>query len=276
VVAAHYDHIGEFDGDIHPGANDNAAAVAVMLDVVERWRHHDSALDRSLLFCAFDAEEPPYFLTEQMGSIHFVDHPTIPLDQIDVMICMDLVGVPLGPEGLPDEVRQSIFVLGGESAEGLGTVTQNPAMRTWGINPRRLDSYVVPPMSDYYAFQQVGIPHIFLSGGRNRDYHQPSDTADKVNYRRLEALSTYVADLVGDLSLAHGDLAPVSGGVGDRVTVETLMEMAQLLSTSIPEAGQAMPLLDELSKKIENGEALDSNDRSVVQVLVGLLEQAMI
>ncbi|MEA3511736.1 MAG: M28 family peptidase, partial [Actinomycetota bacterium] len=85
LLAAHYDHLGEFGGEIYPGANDNAAAVAVMLDVAERWSHHESDLDRSVLFCSFDAEEPPYFLGEQMGSIHFVEHPTIPLDKIDVM-----------------------------------------------------------------------------------------------------------------------------------------------------------------------------------------------
>jgi hypothetical protein len=276
LLAAHYDHLGEFGGEMYPGANDNGAAVAVMLDVAQRWRSHESDLDRSLLFCAFDAEEPPYFLTEQMGSVHFVEHPTIPLDQIDVMVCMDLVGTPLGPEGLPDEVRQSIFVLGGESAEGLGTIAQKPAMRsTWGITPRRLDSYAVPPLSDYYAFQQAGIPHLFLSGGRNEHYHQPSDTAEKVDYRRLEALSTYVTDLVGDLSLTHGTLAPIPGGADDRATVETLVSMAQLLSDAIPEAGQALTLLDEMRKKIEGGEALDSSDRGTIQGLIGLLEHAL-
>jgi hypothetical protein len=275
LLAAHYDHLGEIGGEIYPGANDNAAAVAVMLDVVERWRHHESELDRSVVFCAFDAEEPPYFLTDRMGSIHFVGNPTISLDKIDVMICMDLVGASLGPKGLPDEVRQSIFVLGGETASGLGIIAQNPSQLARGIEPRRLDSYVVPPLSDYYAFQKAGIPHLFLSGGRNVHYHQPSDTADKVDYDRLEAISTYVTDLVGALSLSRGNLDPMPGSADDRATVGTLVAMAELLSTAVPQAIQALGILDEMQERVERGEALDSGDRATNQGLIGLLEQAL-
>ncbi|MCL1593556.1 MAG: M28 family peptidase, partial [Actinomycetia bacterium] len=99
LLAAHYDACGSNN----PGADDNAAAVAIVLDVVERLRTRN--LDRTVLIALFDAEEPPYFLSSSMGSQWFVDHPTVPLDTIETMICLDLVGHALGPDGLPDEVR---------------------------------------------------------------------------------------------------------------------------------------------------------------------------
>ena len=145
LLAAHYDACGPDN----PGADDNAAAVAVVLDVAERL--HSTELDRSVIIALFDAEEPPYFMTPDMGSQWLVDHPTVPLDRIDMMICLDLVGHDLGPESLPPEVRESIFVLGAEKSAGTGPLMDELPEQP-GIRPRRIDNYIIPSMSDYDAF----------------------------------------------------------------------------------------------------------------------------
>lgn len=77
LIGAHYDACL----DDNPGADDNAAAVAITLEVAARLREQD--LDRSVIIALFDAEEPPYFLGPTMGSQWFVDHPTIPLQDLD-------------------------------------------------------------------------------------------------------------------------------------------------------------------------------------------------
>ena len=67
LVAAHYDHLGRAGGHTYRGADDNAAAVAILVDVansIARTRPQG----RGILFAAFDAEEPPYFLSDSMGS----------------------------------------------------------------------------------------------------------------------------------------------------------------------------------------------------------------
>ena len=69
LLAAHYDACGSGN----PGADDNAAAVAIVLDVASRLSR--LSLDRDVMIAFFDAEEPPYFLTRSMGSQRFVDHP---------------------------------------------------------------------------------------------------------------------------------------------------------------------------------------------------------
>ncbi len=133
MIAAHYDHLGEYFGEIHPGADDNAQGVAVLLDVAERLTERDD-LGRTVLITSFDAEEPPYFYTEEMGSVHWVDRPTIDLHRLDAMICLDLVGHALGPVDMPDEVRRSMFVMGAERA-GLGHVSTTWPIRTIGSSP---------------------------------------------------------------------------------------------------------------------------------------------
>ena len=119
LVAAHYDHLGGSGRHTYHGADDNAAAVAIMIETARALRQNPPK-GRGVLFAAFDGEEPPYFLSEAMGSEHYARHPTVPLSNIDLMVCMDLVGHAVGPDGAPDEVRQSVFALGAERSEGTG------------------------------------------------------------------------------------------------------------------------------------------------------------
>src|SRR5687767_8342434 len=90
LVAAHYDHVGADGGAIYRGADDNAAAVAILVEAARALKASPPS-GRGVLFAAFDAEEPPNFLSSTMGSQHFVEHPVVPLASIDLMVCMDLV-----------------------------------------------------------------------------------------------------------------------------------------------------------------------------------------
>ncbi len=155
IVAAHYDHLGRHGRQTFHGADDNAAAVAILVEVASALVHRRQA-GRTVLFAAFDGEEPPHFLSEAMGSEHFVRHPTVELDHVDLMICMDLVGHAVGPEGMPDAVRQSLFALGAERSEGTAALVD--AIVEPGVFVRRVDAEVIPPLSDYWPFWRRGVP----------------------------------------------------------------------------------------------------------------------
>src|SRR5262245_4348895 len=86
LVAAHYDHLGQAGGHTYHGADDNAAAVAILIELARALRDNPPE-GRSVLFAAFDGEEPPHFLSEGMGSEYLARNPTIPLDTLDLMIC---------------------------------------------------------------------------------------------------------------------------------------------------------------------------------------------
>lgn len=88
VVGAHYDHLGPEDARLYAGADDNAAAVAILVEVARALAAQRPS-GRGVLFAAFDAEEPPCFLSPTMGSEYFARHPTVPLERVDAMICID-------------------------------------------------------------------------------------------------------------------------------------------------------------------------------------------
>ncbi|MGH9204453.1 MAG: M28 family peptidase, partial [Vicinamibacterales bacterium] len=55
IVTAHYDHVGVRDGALHPGADDNASGVAVLLELARHCRR--SPWTHDAIFVALDAEE---------------------------------------------------------------------------------------------------------------------------------------------------------------------------------------------------------------------------
>ncbi|HEY8429452.1 MAG TPA: M28 family peptidase, partial [Sandaracinaceae bacterium] len=69
LVAAHYDHLGVQGGRVYAGADDNAAAVAILVEAARALAARRPR-GRGVIVAAFDAEEPPYFMTEAMGSEH--------------------------------------------------------------------------------------------------------------------------------------------------------------------------------------------------------------
>jgi hypothetical protein len=44
------------------------------------------------------------------GSQWWVDHLTVPLAEVELMVCLDLVGHRLGPDGLPPYLADTVFV----------------------------------------------------------------------------------------------------------------------------------------------------------------------
>ncbi|MFP3882945.1 MAG: M28 family metallopeptidase [Actinomycetota bacterium] len=268
VVGAHYDASG---WEI-PGANDNAAGVSIVLEVARRLR--DADLDLSILVAFFDAEEPPHFLTPYMGSQWFVDHPTISLDQVDTMVCLDLVGHVLGPASLPDAIRDSVFVLGAE--KGSGTPEPFDSLPTVdGIIPRRVDNYIVPAMSDYYAFMNESIPFLFYTCGRNVDYHMPTDTPDKLDYSKMAALVDHLTLLLGKLGRRPDRPSYVHGGVDDESTVRTMSELTEALRPYASEADHVASLVEGWRETLLRDGSLSQQDRQAVAYVVFQVEEAL-
>lgn len=105
LIGAHYDSVIEA-----PCADDNAAAVAVMLAVAARVTAQP--LQRDVLVAAFDAEEPMYFLGPDMGSNRFVAEAL--QGPVHLAVILDLVGHPVTVTGL-DVDPDLVFVTGAES-----------------------------------------------------------------------------------------------------------------------------------------------------------------
>ena len=268
LLGAHYDACDEDN----PGADDNAAGVAVALEVASQLRGRD--LDRSVIIALFDAEEPPYFLGPTMGSQWFVDHPTVPIDRIDMMICLDLVGHSLGPEGIPGEVRESIFVLGAEKSSGTGEIFDALAA-TPGIRPRRIDNYIVPSMSDYDAFMKAQVPFLFYSAGRWEHYHASTDTPDRLDYDKMAAFAVHLTDVVTTTANRPDTPQYIPDGYDDEATVSVLEGMLSALSETSPDAEQASMMLEGIRSSLDENGSLSNDERGAVAFMVGQVETAL-
>jgi hypothetical protein len=273
VVGAHYDHLGESGGQIYWGADDNGSGVAVLLDLGRRLVARRDELGRGVLLCAFDGEEPPFFLGPGMGSVRFVQHPTVPLERIDMMICLDLIGHALGSAETPEEIRRSILCIGAERSAGTGPLIDRLAAEARGVRVRRLDSHVVPPLSDHFAFERAGIPFLFFTCGRNEHYHMPTDIPENLDYGKLTATSEFLADLV--VALSQRPDAPVHflpEGRDDAVTLETLTQLIVGMPEASVRLNEKSGLLKRLSREVIGGRLLSSEERVLVGGMILELE----
>lgn len=273
VVAAHYDHLGKLaNGQAYWGADDNAAAVAILVEV-GRALVASGRSGRRVVLAAYDGEEQPHFLHGTMGSMYHVAHPTAPLQTIDMMICMDLCGHAIGPAGLPASVRDSLFVLGAELSDGTAAFV-DAAARPSGVHPRRIDLDILPPLSDYYAFRKAGVPVLFLTCGRWQHYHQITDTPDRLDYRKIVATVEYLADLTQRLRDRPGAVRLRSHNRDDLGTIASLRALAVLLAPYAQPAAVAVRSLDELARRAAAG-PLTSGHRQQLSQLVHALEHAL-
>jgi Zn-dependent M28 family amino/carboxypeptidase len=274
VVAAHYDHLGSLSDDtVFWGADDNAAAVAILVelgrDLLARGRP-----GRRVVLAAYDGEEPPHFLHGTMGSMYHVAHPTAPLAGIDMMVCMDLCGHALGPVGCPSEVRDSVFVLGAELSPGAGELVEDAAI-AGGIYPRRADLDVIPPLSDYHPFREAGVPVLFLSCGRWEHYHQPTDTPDRLDFDKIVSTVDYLARLVQLLRERPEVPAPFDTHARDDVaTIASLRSLARHLAPHLPAVSLAIAELDALAALAARG-PLSHEQRQQLSWMVAGLEDAL-
>ncbi|MBY0548378.1 MAG: M28 family peptidase [Candidatus Obscuribacterales bacterium] len=190
LVGAHYDTCGML-----PGADDNAAAVAIALELCRVFSTSNPV--RDIVFAFFDAEEPPHFIAPSMGSIRFYE------DQMDerkvhAALVLDLVGHDVPVPGL----ETVMFVTGMESSSQWSDIlraTEPADAISWAPV---LNSYV-GSMSDHHIFEQHGHSYLFFSCGRWIHYHQSTDTPEKLNYKKMATFTTVLADLIAKSSRAE-------------------------------------------------------------------------
>jgi hypothetical protein len=269
LVGAHYDHLGPN----YPGADDNAAAVAILVDVA-RGLAKKRADGRGVIVAAFDAEEPPWFLTGEMGSAYFTKHPTIPLEKIDTMVCMDLVGHALGPDMLPGSVRNTVFALGAERSVGTPAIVDGIVEE--GVVMRRADAEIIPPLSDYDAFWKREVPFLFLTCGRSARYHTPQDTPEHLDWAKMKALSRWLEHFVrSSCAREEGRVQSTSHRRDDRSTLESFADLVSPLAPFSPVAEQGLATARSLLTECARDGSLPAALAERPSDLVLALEQAL-
>ncbi|HVV83432.1 MAG TPA: M28 family peptidase [Kofleriaceae bacterium] len=270
VVGAHHDHLGQLGGETYRGADDNAAAVAVLVEVgraLAGERH-----GRGVILAAFDGEEPPYFTTGAMGSQAFVAAPPVPREAIDFMVCMDLVGHRLGPPEVPDAVGDTLFALGAERSAGTLDLVRSLRAAEPGVVVRAADADIIPPLSDYEPFWRARIPFLFLSAGRSRVYHTPDDVPELLDVPKLAATARWLTGFVRALRVRDTRLAWHDGGSADAATLDEAADLLGLLAPLAHEAGAALRQVHALRGACDRSGRLPGTHRHQLGALLAALE----
>lgn len=200
VVGAHFDHLGwgnegslhRGEPAIHYGADDNASGTAVLMQLARDLAGPSTSLRVSPssdhLFIAFSGEEKGLY-----GSNYWTKNSTYPLDSINYMINLDMVGM--------------LDSLGSIGINGVGT---SPS---WSV----VDSVKAGELlikstlggigsSDHTSFYLQDIPAIHFFTGTHENYHRPGDTWEKLNYPGMLRVTRFIEDLMQRLD-ARGKLA---------------------------------------------------------------------
>jgi Zn-dependent M28 family amino/carboxypeptidase len=275
IVGAHYDHLGTLGGETYHGADDNAAAVAILVEVA-RAIARSRPSGRGVIVAAFDGEEPPYFLTGGMGSQRFASAPPVPLERVDMMVCMDLVGHAFGSEGVPDEVRGSLFALGAERSAGTGEHVDRIARAEDGLTVRRVDAETIPPLSDYEPFWRREVPFLFLTSGRWRHYHTPTDTPEKLDYAKMARTARWLERFVRETCARdEARVAFQSWARDDASTLRSIVALTEALRAVSPEAEMGREMAEGLLQACGKDGRLPGGRQGEVAMLVGMLEQRL-
>jgi Zn-dependent M28 family amino/carboxypeptidase len=195
IVSAHYDHLGVVDGVLYPGADDNASGAAVLLalarDAVARDYQH------TIVFIAFGAEEAGL-----VGSAVYIQDPVWPLDQTDAIINFDMVGRNFFEWGSNQEATAG--VVGLEEDDEVRAAAERAAadagLKLVPAPARMIEVFENDFRTDEWWFRRADILAIHFSTGLHDDYHQPSDTADKLVPAQMERVARTAAGLLEHLA----------------------------------------------------------------------------
>jgi len=204
VVGAHYDHLGlgwpdphaGAEGKVHPGADDNASGVAVMLELARSMAEGDRP-QRTVVFVAFAGEEAGL-----LGSRHYVDHPARPIDKVIGMVNLDTVG-RLGSKKL--------------SVLATGTATEWQHIFRGASYVTGVDSRMIPESyesSDQKSFIDRGVPAVQIFTEPHADYHRPGDTPDKVDFDGMMKVAAFTLEGVAYLGERPDPLTVTLPGAG--------------------------------------------------------------
>lgn len=231
LIGAHYDSVN--NGRVRsPGANDNASGTAAVLALARRLAvasANGATSARTIRLAFFTNEEPPYFWTDQMGSLVYARSAKAKGEQIVAMLSIETIGAfsdapgsqsypPLVGLAYPDTANFIAFV-GMADAEPLvrRCVESFRAAGTIAAEGAALPT-LVPRVgsSDHWSFWKQGYPALMVTDTapyRSRDYHKPTDTPEKLNYAAMakvvEGLERVISDLASTLPPPISPSSPV-------------------------------------------------------------------
>ena len=193
VFSAHYDHDGMRNGQIFHGADDNGSGSVGIMELARAFSRSGQSPKRSVLFAVFAAEERGL-----LGSYYYADHPLRPLETTRAVINFDMIGRnetrSAQTEGLVEiagDTGNELNLIGTiNSPQYRSMVEQQNQQVGLNLNYKWDDDAALNifQRSDQFPFALHNIPAVWWFTGFHPDYHQPSDTVEKINFAKMEKI----------------------------------------------------------------------------------------
>ena len=193
IVGAHYDTC------FNPGADDNASAVAGLLELARFMS--DKRTNRSIKFIAFVNEEPPFFKTEIMGSRVYTKDAKARGEDIKAVLILESIGYY--SDKPHSQQYPPFFGLFYPNKGNFITIVGNLRSR-WLVkkvvsNFRNQTQFPIESIvtfdfipgvdfSDHWSFWKEGYPAIMITDTafyRNPNYHESTDLPQTLDYQSM-------------------------------------------------------------------------------------------
>jgi len=201
VVTAHYDHLGRKGDDIYNGADDDGSGTTTLLEIAQAFaqaQKEGNGPKRSILFMTVSGEEKGL-----LGSEFYTDNPVFPLANTIANLNIDMIG-RIDKHHAPDS--NYVYIIGSDKlSTELHQLSENVNSTYTGIeldykyNDER-DPNRFYYRSDHYNFAKNRIPVIFYFTGVHEDYHQPTDTVDKIMFGKMENIARLIFHTAWELA----------------------------------------------------------------------------
>ena len=200
IIGAHYDSASSYENDqltYTPGADDNASGVAGLLELARLL--HQQVPKTGVQLVAYASEEPPFFRSDEMGS---AVHAASLERPVRLMIALEMIGYydsAPGSQDYPYPAMSWLYPDRGDFIAVVGRMQDINAVRQVKaalLSSRDLSVYsmnapgFIPGIdfSDHLNYWQHDIPAVMITDTafyRNKQYHLPGDTADRLNYQKM-------------------------------------------------------------------------------------------
>ena len=187
IISAHYDHVGQKDTIYYPGADDNASGVAALLELAEEFTQY-KPLKYSLIFLATAAEE-----YGMLGSSFHVEQPYFNADKVFCHLNIDMIS--------RCDVKHIdcayLYCIGQNTPMWLDSLIREADNQfpqcsfDYSDNGSNIFS-----RSDSQIFYAKGAPSILFFSGFHDDYHEPTDTMDKIDFNIYENRVRLIGEVV--------------------------------------------------------------------------------
>lgn len=198
IISAHHDHEGINKAEIWHGADDNASGVAGVISLAKAYTVNSLAKNgiapkRSILFVVFAGEERGL-----LGSLYMVNHPIRPLVSTRAMINFDMIGRNEAASKqtdsilkIPSDTTNRLNLIGNHYSLDYEKAVKK-ANESIGLTlDNRFDQDAILNVlfrSDQFPFLLHDIPAFWWFTGFHPDYHHTTDTAEKINYSKMEKI----------------------------------------------------------------------------------------